>query len=310
MGVSLAQSAVALIVILFIMYFIFCKYTEEFVSNSTDFQTLVDSEFANYYRPVESGYLYLLKIISQDPEFMEVAKPYLPQCPQQQLGNETVITTTTINYERSSRPGGWFYESGDAYNPKPTQENEITINPCQQNPDLEMSIAERLWAIRTKMITKNSMLGSMIPFFVNSKVYGGTNSFRSLPQGGVFDYIYTLTQMILSGRIYINKLSNYKQIVNVNDVNTTISKYKNLSEGFASNCCNEPDDDDIAKFNARAEEFNKYANYIADLLKEWSKVEKALRAITDKFEKQVSKGFTPENVKDFGLESIIQLDDD
>jgi hypothetical protein len=313
MAIYLAQSMAALIVILVILYFVFCRSKEQFEDKKTDFQTLVDAEFANYYRPVESGYLYILKMLSKDPEFMKPVEQYLPKCPPAK-GEEIELSSPQVDIQ-SKRPGGWFYESGNAYVPKPAddegtdlQQKQSADDPCPQNPNLEMLLAEKLWAFVAKKHNEGLFIGNMVPFYENSTKYGTTNAFQILPKLQ-FDYIYTLLYMIYAGQLYVSKLSNTSNFIKVDEVNKTIAEYKNIKEGFAPSCCNEPSPEDIAAFNSRANSFSKYRDLFVRTLKLWKDIEKQLKELRDKFEKKINKGFTAENVKDFGLESVINIDD-
>ena len=312
MGVSLSQSLVALTTIILILYLLNTSYKEHFDVTPSDieFQKAVDYEFATYYRPIEKGYLYLLNIMTKDGEFMKPLEGALPQCPPPKDNSVTFVNPATM--QAGGAPGGWFYENASAYAIKPAQVLRFPSldsdeypegDPCPKNPDLAKALAEWWWAQKA-WVAAGRIPSGMIYFYTNSKMYGQTNSFRALPSKGAYDYIYTLNQMLSMGWYYISKFSSVFKNIDLSSLQNDIKRERanRIIEGFSDACCNQPSAADITTFRSRTTEIYTQSRPILNLLEQWKRVEKDLRAAFEK----LNNGFSQENIKEIGLENTIR----
>jgi hypothetical protein len=264
----------------------------------------VDDEFTKYYRPTEAGYLYLLTVVSKDAEFIKLSETISPtkSCmPPPEPSGSFVPATITFTANR-----GWFDQGGPAYTITPPQfdippldSDEVSPqNKCGPDPKLLKSLAEQVNLINTQYRT--------IPFLKNSRKYGLTTNIKALPRKGIEAYIFTLHIMIGIGTHLINKIKSMGKTIDVAGIKANAKKANedakkanedDFVEPFEDNCCEPATEADLFELKLRAAMLAAGDAEFQRLLKLWAAIEKELRGLFKKLE----KGFTRENLKEFGF---------
>ncbi len=258
--------------------------TEGYQDFYAQVQALVQKEYTNFYKPVETGYLYLLDVLSKDPDFIQLSQAISP------AARCAIPPPAFPNYgiSVSNLPGGWFYENGPAYKITPTdlQKLEAEGQKCMPDPNLLKLLAEQIWLINTNY--------QMIPFFINSKRYLGAD-LNALPPKGMETYIFTLRIMVGIGQSIITKLKNTGKNINI----AAIKAAAKAKEPF-DNCCKPLTAADLNAWQQRLSLLDSSAAEFKNILEQWAKVESELRGLFT----QLDSGLSEDTLKTFGFDEF------